>query len=505
MFEETIGPVRLLVEHRRQDGDGGPSLRVVSADAENRELLRFDCFERTPHYHVDPDGRDEFVRLQPGSDPIAFAIEELSSDLEGWLKRAGREIPRPVDRSALTEAFRRTEQAMRNPPLDFDDLDLEALHLRKGEKWGLYPGDVIPAWVADMDYPVAEPIRAVLRRAVETGDIGYPIDPQQTGLRELFCERMETRYGWRVDLDLVDVITDVVQGIYVALEVYSEPGDGVVIQTPIYPPFLGAVAETERRLVENPLREGSDRYALDTDRLREGIDGSTRILLFSNPHNPSGRVFTREELEALAEVALERDLVIVSDEIHQDLVFSGSSHVPIATLGPEVAARTLTLTSATKAFSIAGLRCAIAAFGSRELRDRFHSLPRHILGGIGTLGIEATLAAWRHSDPWLGRALAHMEANRDHLAGFIRERWPAIRHFAPEATYLAWLDCRALDLGSEPARFFLRKGRVALSNGKLFGQPGEGFVRLNFATSRPILDEVLARMDDALAREAATG
>jgi hypothetical protein len=276
MFEETVGPVRLLVEHRRQAGDGGATLRIVGTDGENRELLRFDCFERTPHYHVDPDGRDEFVVLKAGSDPIAFAIEELSSDLEGWLKRAGLEIPRPVNRSALTKALRRVEDAMRNPPIDLDDLDIEALHLRKGEKWGLYPGDVIPAWVADMDYPAAEPIRAVLRRAVEIGDIGYPIEPAQTGLRELFCERMEARYGWRVDLDLVDVITDVVQGIYVALEVYSEPGDGVVIQTPIYPPFLGAVAETERRLVEKPLREGPDRYEVDTDGLWEGIDGRTK-------------------------------------------------------------------------------------------------------------------------------------------------------------------------------------------------------------------------------------
>jgi cystathionine beta-lyase len=453
---------------------------------------------------VDPSGRDEITRISLGEDPVELAVGELRRDAEGYLKRAGLELERPLDRAELARALERAEEEMRNPAADLDALDVEDLRARQGEKWALYPPEVIPAWVADMDYPVAEPIQRVLRRAVAISDVGYAVDPDKTGLREVFVERMESRYGWKVPVEQVELLTDVVQGIYVALQVYSEPGDGVIIQTPIYPPFLHAVADTRRRLLENPLVQGRGRYELDLDGLRRAA-AEAKVLLLCNPHNPTGRVFTRDELESIAEIALSSDLIVVSDEIHQDLVYPGRRHIPFATLGPEVAARTLTLTSATKAFSIAGLRCALAAFGSDDLKRRFQSIPRHVLGGMGALGVRATIAAWRHSGPWLKRVLAHLERNRDHLAAFIRDRWPAIRFFPPEATYLVWLDCRALELDEEPARFFLKKARVALSQGKLFGAPGEGFVRLNFATSRPILDEVLGRMAEGLAREGRSG
>jgi cystathionine beta-lyase len=503
MWEAKVGPLRFEIEHRQQAGDRGPTLRIRTGDAQGRELLRFDCFERGPHFHIDPPGRDQVTGLDPLDDTITFVFAELSRDLEGYLKRAGLELAEPLDRAAIAGELRRAEEEMRNPPADLDALELSALRRRCGEKWALYPPDVLPVWVADMDFATAEPIRRTLLRAIGRSDVGYPLDPWRTGLREAFTERMEERFGWSVDPERVEVISDVVQGIYTGLEVFSEPGEGVVLQTPIYPPFLEAVSDTGRRLVANPLVAGRDRFELDVDGLRRAVDGSTRILVLCNPHNPSGRVFTRPELEAVAEIAIANHLVVIADEIHQDLVFPGHDHIPFATLGPEAEARTVTMTSASKSFSIAGLRCAVAAFGSEEIQKQFLTVPRHLRGGIGTLGIQATLSAWRDAQPWLDRVLVKLEQNRDHVARFVCERWPSVGHFPPEATYLAWFDFRALDLEGGPGRFFLKQARVGLSNGKLFGAEGEGFVRFNFATSRTLIDEALGRMAEAIDRKVA--
>ena len=223
--------------------------------------------------------------------------------------------------------------------------------------------------------------------------------------------------------------------------------------------------------------------------------------MLCNPHNPSGRNYTRDELERLAEVALRRDLVVITDEIHCDLVFDEREFIPFATLSPEVEARTLTLNSASKSFNIPGLRCAVAHFGSQELLDRFNGrFPRHVRGGLGLLGLYASIAAWEQAQPWLDEVLAYLQANRDYLLEQLAVRFPEIRCHAPEATYLAWLDCSGLDLRGSPAHHFMRKGKLALSDGGLFGAGFESFVRLNFATSRSILDQVLDRMARALDR-----
>lgn len=384
------------------------------------------------------------------------------------------------------------------PLPDLERLDLARLRRRRGEKWQLYPPDVLPAWVAEMDFPLAAPIRRVLEDALEADDLGYPINPRPGDLPTVFAERMAARFGWRVDPQRVEVLTDVVQGLYVALDRFAAPGEGVVVQTPVYPPFLHAVRETGRRLVENPLVAGAARFELDLDGLRAALDPDTRVLLLCHPQNPTGRVFERRELEALAELVLRHQLVVVSDEIHADLAYPERRHVPFAALGPEVEARTITLTSATKAFNIPGLRCALAHFGSAELQRRFLSLPRHVRGGIGSLGLAATAAAWRESQPWLDAVLARLDANRALVAEFVRTALPGVGHRPPEASYLAWLDCRALGLGASPQRFFLERAKVALSAGEAFGRPGEGFVRLNFATPPALLGEILERMAKAL-------
>jgi cystathionine beta-lyase len=291
--------------------------------------------------------------------------------------------------------------------------------------------------------------------------------------------------------------------MYLAVQAFSAPGDGVVIETPIYPPFFDSVRENGRRLLEHRLvasqRPGVRGYELDVESLRARADGRTRILLFCNPHNPTGRVFRRDELLAMAELARERDWIVVSDEIHQDLVFRGHEHVPFATLSEDAARRTVTLTSATKAFNIPGLRTAIAHFGSAGLQRRFGAVvPRHTRGGLGLLGLYATAAAWRHADPWLAEARAYLESNRDFALRVLAAELPEIRFQAAEATYLQWLDCRALELEPSPARFFYERARVALSDGAKFGEGFEGYARLNFATSRALLQQILEKLTKAV-------
>ena len=499
--EFPLGELRLRVEHRTLAGgsDGGPSLRVT--DSSDREWLRFDCFRFAPHYHL--ANAAEFTAFGPVRDPVSFAVEELARDLSGYLERAGYSGTTDWSPGDVAAALAAAESALRNPPARLDDLDLELLKTRFSEKWETYPGEIHPAWVAEMDFPLAEPIRVVLERAVDRWDFGYPIAPNETGLREAFCERMQRLWDWQTQPDQVEILTDVVQGLYIALQAYTEPGDGAVIQTAIYPPFLDAARETRRSLVEHrliaPEARGETGYRLDLDSLRDRIDERTRIALLCNPHNPSGRVFRRDELEALAELARQEDWVVVVDEIHQDLVFSGHEHIPFATLSEDAAARCVTLTSATKAFNIPGLRTAVAHFGSRALQRRFNAcIPRHTRGGIGLLGLYATVAAWRHSDPWLAEVRQYLEANRDFLVEYLAAELPEIRCQAPEATYLAWLDCRALDLSPSPARFFYEHAQVALSEGANFGPGWEGFARLNFATSRSLLQRVLEQLTKAV-------
>jgi len=378
----------------------------------------------------------------------------------------------------------------------FDRLDVAKLRARSGEKWRLYGDDVLPAWVAEMDFPLAEPVRAVVEEALALDDLGYPLE-SPAPLQEAFAARMASRFGWRIDPRRVEVLSEVVQGIYVGIDRYAAAGEGVLVQTPVYPPFLRAVRELGRALVENPLRPSATRWEIDFDQLRSVAAGA-RVFLLCNPQNPPGRVFERSELEALAELAVAHDWLVIADEIHADLVYPGRAHLPFASLGPEVEARTVTLGSASKAFNIPGLRCAVAHFGSDALRARFLSMPRALRGGIGSLGPAATLAAWSEGDAWLAELLAYLDGNRRAVAAFVGERWPAVRTWLPEATFLAWLDFRALDLPRTPQAFFLERARVALSEGLAFGEPGRGFARLNFGTSRPILDEILARMDAAL-------
>jgi cystathionine beta-lyase len=229
------------------------------------------------------------------------------------------------------------------------------------------------------------------------------------------------------------------------------------------------------------------------------LDAESPLLLLCNPHNPTGRVFERHELEGIADIVVQRDLVVVADEVHAELAYPGHQHLPFASLGPEVAERTITITSATKAYNIPGLRCGLMHFGSARLRERFRSvIPDRMLGMVTPFGIEATIAAWREGAAWLECVMEVLRANRDRVARFVAAELPGMRHYAPEATFLAWFDCSQLALPMPPQQFFLERARVGLNDGAEFGPPGRGHVRLNFATSAAILDQLLERMATAV-------
>ncbi len=369
--------------------------------------------------------------------------------------------------------------------------DLDRLRSLTCIKWARYGEDVIPAWVADMDLAPAPVIVDAVRALVERGDFGYNF-AAAAQLPETFSAWEEAHHGWRPDPERVRVFCDVMQAVEATLWVHTEPGDGVVLFTPVYHPFFPAITSTGRRIVECPLDE--EGWRIDPERLASVIDPGTRAILTCNPHNPTGRAFDAEELAAIADIAERHNLLIVSDEIWCDVVHAGHVHVPIATLSEETAARTVTISAASKAFNVAGLHCAVAHVAHLGVARAFGELPRHLLGAVGSPGAEATLAAWTAAEPWLDEVRAHLTAQRDHLAARLAAELPAVRFDPPEATYLAWLDFRETGLGDNPAKELHRTAKVALSHGHEFGERGKGFARLNFATSRELLDEIVDRI-----------
>lgn len=384
--------------------------------------------------------------------------------------------------------------------MDFERFSIDDLRARHGFKWRRYGPDVIPAWVADMDFPVAAAIQERIVSAAQQSDFGYPSRYEAEALPTVFAGRMARKYAWEVPVERTILITDIVQGLYWAVLGCAAQGDGVVVQTPIYPPFLRSVEETGRRAILNPLRMGAERFEIDFDAMEASIDKRTRMLLLCNPHNPGGRVYTRLELERIGEMVLRHDLTVVSDEIHSDLIYDSHRHIPFATLSPELARRTITFNSANKAFNIAGLRVGVAVFGSDELLRAFNPLPERVRGGLTSFACAASRIAWEQCDDWLAAAVSYLQGNRDMMTEFLAERLPQINYRAPEGTYLAWLDCNALGLGTEPLDFFLERAQVGLYDGTVFGPQGSGCTRINFATPRPILREILERMAAAVER-----
>ena len=379
----------------------------------------------------------------------------------------------------------------------FDDLSLELLRARRSAKWTRYEPDVLPAFVAEMDFALALPIREVLQQAIARDDTGYAMPGR---LAEAFTGFAAERFGWQVDPAGVRLVADVVSGIGELLRALTEPGDGVVVSPPVYPPFFSVTRTTGRRVVEAPLQASADGWRLDLDALERAFAAGARVYLLCHPHNPTGTSFGRGQLEAVSALAAEYGVTVISDEVHAPLTMTGAVHLPYLSLGGAAAEHGIALCSASKSWNIAGLKCALIVATSERLQARLSErLPEHLGAHAGHLGVLASVAAFEHGSAWLDALLAHLDRNRRALRELLAEHLPQVRYLPPQAGYLAWLDCRALGLGDDPAAVFLERGRVALSPGPLFGAPGSGFARLNFGTSSALLELAVRRVAASVA------
>lgn len=363
-------------------------------------------------------------------------------------------------------------------------------------KWRAYDADVLPMWVADMDFRSPEPVIVALRERVEHGVFGYP--GRVSGFNDALMARLSARYGWQVTPEQIVLMPGVVTGFNWVVQALCADNEAVLVQTPVYPPFLSAPANGGCLRQDAALvRQADGRYEIDFDLFERSITPQTRLFILCNPHNPVGRVFTLQELSRLAEICLRHGVWICSDEIHCDLIYAPHQHTPIASLDAEIARQTVTLMAPSKTYNIAGLECSFAIVPDAGLRERLQAGRRGLVGWVNVLGQVAALAAYRDGQPWLDELLVYLQSNRDLVARFAQQELPGVKMTPMEGTYLAWLDCRSTGL-ENPYRFFLEEGRVALSDGADFGPGGEGFVRLNFGCPRTMLQDALERMRRAL-------
>lgn len=378
-------------------------------------------------------------------------------------------------------------------------LPLAELRERTSEKWREYPADVLPLFVAETDFPLAPAITAALQRAVEIGDTGYMAS--RTPLAQAFSDFASRRYGWEPDPARIRSTADVSMGIVEILRRVTQPGERVVVTPPVYPPFYDLVAEACAEVERVPFRDTGTRWELDLDGIRAAFeDGATAILL-CNPHNPTGTVHGRDSLTALAELADEFGVAVVSDEIHAPLAQPGSGFTPFLAVS-DVAQRVgYALVSASKAFNLAGLKCALMVTADDETSAVVRGLPVEVEWRTGQFGLLAAVAAFsEESDEWLDGLLRTLDENRLLLGDLLAAHLPGARYRIPDAGYLAWIDLTALEWGDNPARRILKDAKVALHFGPAFGAEGAGHVRLNFGTSPEILTEAIERIASLVGR-----
>jgi cystathionine beta-lyase len=389
---------------------------------------------------------------------------------------------------------------------DTTQYDFDVIHNRRdsdSNKWNYYAADVLPMWVADMDFVSPQPVLQALHKRVEHGIFGYPQvigDTEHLSkLRNTVIEHLARSHNWQIEPEDILLMPGVVKGFNLACHAFAEPDEAVLIQTPVYPPILHAAKSTGIQGQEMELtRQPDGSYAVDWDLFEETITEKTRLFILCNPHNPVGKVFTKTELERMAEICLRHGVLICSDEIHCDIVFREHAHTSIAALDSEVARQTITLISPSKTYNIAGLQCSLTIIQNPELRKRYQSATKGLVSWVNLMGLVAAQAAYQHGGPWLEQLLPYLEANRDFLYKSVQDQFPGISMGRPEGTYLAWLDCRQAGIEGNPYKYFLEKGRVAFNNGNTFGTGGEGFIRLNFGCPRSLLEESLKRMQQAL-------
>jgi cystathionine beta-lyase len=375
------------------------------------------------------------------------------------------------------------------PDVDLAVPSLDGLHDRRSEKWDVEDRTLLMSTVAEMDFPLAPAITATLHAAIDRHDVGYAVAATPT-LRHAFAGFAARRLGWHVDPDCVTLIPDVMTGAIELARMLAGDQGAVALATPAYPPFLAGFPPNGLAVRGVPLTDdGSiDARALDR-RLTEGM----RVFVLANPHNPTGRVLPRSELKALAETCAAHEAWVLADEVHAPLTLSGATHVPWLEVSDAARHRGIALTSASKAFNIAGLKSALLVTASEDAREAVRRLPP--LGDrAGLLGVFASEVAFSECDAWLDAVIERLDANRALLERRLEERLPEVEWRRPDASYLAWLDCRRLGLGDDPARTFRERGRVALNSGLAYGDAGAGFVRLNFGTSAALVEEMVDRM-----------
>jgi len=367
-------------------------------------------------------------------------------------------------------------------------------------KWTYYPKDVLPMWVADMDFPAPPPILDELRKVVEHGVLGYELASR--ALQETVAARMDYLYRWKVKPESVVAVTGIVTGFNVAARAFSSPKKGILVQPPVYNEFHEVKNNVGIPQIDAPLVKRVNgnilSYEIDWGVFKKQVR-KAGIFLLCNPHNPLGVTFSRKELSRMAEICIENNVLIVSDEIHSELLLDGNQFTPLAKLSSEIAKHTITLIAPSKTFNVPGLFCGFAIIPNKELRERYKKEVERLRIHVNSLGLHAARIAYSgQCDAWLGELLRYLTGNRDFLVDYVTKYMPAVRVTVPDATYLAWLDFTQLNLKKSPFDIFMKEAKVALSDGKIFGAGGDGHVRLNFGTSRQILVQGLDRMRKAL-------
>jgi cystathionine beta-lyase len=372
---------------------------------------------------------------------------------------------------------------------------LSELRKRRSEKWRSFPEDVLPLPVAEMDFPIAKPIRDVLIDMVKRSDTGYSVtDPE---LPRAFANFAKRNWDWTVNQDQFYFATDVgVAGIEV-LRLWTQPGDKVVVNTPVYLNFFNWIKEAKCEVVDAPLKHLGDAWALDLAGLEDAFAAGAKAYILCHPHNPVGHVFTLDELEKIAELAKKYNVLVISDEIHAPLIFNETKFVPYLNVSDTARETGVCITSASKAWNLAGLKCAQIVADDSVINDRLALLPALLSERASLFGVWAGIAAYNQGEPWLKAVLKNIDGNRHYLAKLLKKHLPKAKYTVPNGTYLAWIDLSAYGQ-DEVAQLLLDKGRVALSNGSLFGGVGKDFVRLNLATSKEIIKEAVLRMASVL-------
>ena len=371
---------------------------------------------------------------------------------------------------------------------------------RKWDNIGEVFGDtsVLPLWIADMDFASPPAVLKAIQAKAAHGVFGYPA--RRTSLHESVMRWAKVRHHWTLESEWISTAPGVVSSISAAVLALTEPGDSIIIQPPVYPPFFSCVRNNGRKIVENALKNNHGYYEFDFADLEAKIDDTVRMIVLCSPHNPVGRVWREEELCRLADICLKHQIIILADEIHHDLVFSGHKHTPLASLSPEIARATVTFMAASKTFNVAGLNTSFIITPDPVKRKKINKLLHNLeIGKTTIFGGAAAEAAYTDGEEWLEELLVYLEDNADYIVSYVEQHLPGVKIVKPEGTYLAWLDFRDIfSQADKLSNFLTKEAKVGLNDGLSFGCQGEGFARLNFGCPRSIIQEALQRIERAI-------